>query len=54
MYIITIITSALCMLALRGLRTLRVRRVALRAPEVTQSNLFWDIFIFYINIVNKG
>ena len=34
-------TSALRLLALRGLRTLRIRRVALRAPEVTQSNLFY-------------
>ena len=46
-------TSTLRLLALRGLRTLRVRRVALRAPGVTQSNIFWDFFL-YINILNKG
>ena len=46
-------TSTLRLLALRGLRTLRVRRVALRAPGVTQSNIFWNSFL-YITIVNKG
>ena len=45
-------TSTLRLLALRGLRTLRVRRVALRVPGVTQSNIFWDFFL-YINILNK-
>ena len=39
-YIYIIYTSALRLLAIRGLRTLCVCRVALRAPEVTQSNLF--------------
>ena len=38
-------TSTLRLLAMRGLRTLCVRRVALRAPGVTQSNIFW-IFSF--------
>ena len=41
-------TSALRLLALRGLRTLRVRRVALWAPEVTQSKLFLEFFPLYI------
>ena len=41
------VTSALRLLALRGLRTLRVRRVSLRAPEVAQSNLFWEFFSLY-------
>ena len=48
-----IITSALRLLALRGLQTLRIRRVALRAPGVSQSNIHWD-FLLYINIVNKS
>ena len=42
-----IYTSALRLLALRGLRTLRVRRVSLREPEVAQSNLFWEFFTLY-------
>ena len=37
-------TSTLRLLALRGLRTHSVRRVALRAPRVTQSNIFWNFF----------
>ena len=37
-------TSTLRLLALRGLRTLCVRRVALRVPGVTQSNIFWIFF----------
>ena len=41
------LTSTLRLLALRGLRTLRVRRVSLRAPGVTQSNIFWDFFPLY-------
>ena len=40
-------TSALRLLALHGLRTLRIRRVTLRAPGVTQSNLFWEFFVLY-------
>ena len=40
------------LLALRDLLTLRVRRVTLRVPEVTQSNIFWDYFL-YIHILNK-
>ena len=51
---IFIATSALRLLALRGLRTLRVRRVALRAPGVTQSKLFLEFFSLYIYIGNKG
>ena len=43
-----ITTSARRLLALRGLRTLRVRRVALRAPGVTQSKLFLEFFPLYI------
>ena len=39
-------TSVLRLLALRGLRTLCVRRVALRAPGVTQSKLFLEFFSF--------
>ena len=39
-------TSALRLFALRGLWTLCVHRVALRAPGVTQYNLFWDFFSF--------
>ena len=39
---ILIYTSALRLLALRGLRTLCVHRVALRAPGVTQSKLFLE------------
>ena len=39
--------SGLRLLALRDLRTLCVRRVALQAPEVTQSNLIWDFFPLY-------
>ena len=39
-------TSALRLLALRGLRTLRVHRVALRAPGVTQSKVFLEFFSF--------
>ena len=35
------------LLALRVLQTLRIHRLALRAPEVTQSNLFWDFFLKY-------
>ena len=46
-------TSTLRLLALRGLRTRSVRRVALWAPGVTQSSIFWN-FYFYINIVDKG
>ena len=46
-------TSALRLLALRGLHTLRVRRVALRAPGLFNLNYFW-IFFLYIYIVNKG
>ena len=41
-------TSALRLLPLRGLQTVRVLRVTLRAPGVTRSNLFWD-FLFNIN-----
>ena len=40
-------TSVLRLLAMRGLRTICVRRVALRAPEVSQSNLFWEFFPLY-------
>ena len=43
-------TSLVCV---ARLRTLCVRRVALWAPGVTQSNLF-GIFLLYINIVKKG
>ena len=39
-------TSALRLLALRGLRTRSVRRVALWAPGVTQSKLFLEFFSF--------
>ena len=47
----SLFTSALRLLALRGFRTVSVRRVALRAPGVTQYKLY---FVFlYINIANK-
>ena len=40
--------SALVYIYIRAtLQTLRVCRVALRAPGVTQSNLFWDFFLLY-------
>ena len=32
-----------------------IRRVALRAPGITQSNIFWKFFPFlHRNIANKG
>ena len=40
-------TSALRLLALRGLWTLRVRRFAVCARGVTQSNLIWEFFTLY-------
>ena len=40
-------TSALRLLPLRGLRTLRVRRVALQTPGVTHSNQFGICFLLY-------
>ena len=45
--LIILLTSALRLLALRGLQTLRIRRVPLRAPGVTQSNLFGNFFSLY-------
>ena len=47
-------TSALRLLALRGMRTLCVRRVALQAPGITQSKLFWDFLPLYLYTVNKS
>ena len=44
--VVFIITSALRLITLRGLRTLCVRRFASRARGVTQSNQFREFFSF--------
>ena len=47
LHFILYFTSTLRLLALRGVRTLCVRRVTLRVPGVTQSNIFLDFFPLY-------